>query len=499
MSTAAVARRSGRAAYDVARDPRTTSRSSATKVHGKPLVYLDNAATAQKPPAVIDAEQRRLRAATTRTSTAACTSSRAAPPTPTKRRAARSQRVHQRAASATRSSSRAAPPRPSTWWRRPTAAGTSEPGDEILITGAGAPLEHRALADAVRGDGRAAAGRADRRRRRARCSRSSSGCSTPRTKLVAVAHVSNALGTINPVQRDRRARPRARRRRCWSTARRRCRTCAVDVQALDCDFYAFSGHKIYGPTGIGVLYGKAELLEAMPPWQGGGDMIRSVTFEKTTYNELPVQVRGRHAEHRGRHRLRRRARLRLRASASTRSPRTSTTCSAYAHRAAAAIPGLRIIGTAREKAGVLSFVLDGVHPHDIGTMLDHEGIAVRTGHHCAQPVMDRFGVPATARASFGLYNTREEVDALVRGTPQGQGDVRADVRPARAVPGSDPRPQQASRGTSARCRTPTARPRATTRCAATARRSTCELDGDVIEDVELRGHAAARSRPPRRR
>jgi cysteine desulfurase/selenocysteine lyase len=186
----------------------------------------------------------------------------------------------------------------------------------------------------------------------------------------------------------------------------------VDVQELGCDFYAFSSHKVYGPTGVGVLYGRTELLEAMPPYQGGGDMIRSVTFEQTTFNVLPYKFEagtpniaggiafGAALDYVGR--------IGLPAIAAHENDLLQ-----YATSAMGAFPGLRIIGTAREKAGVLSFVLDGVHPHDIGTVLDREGVAIRTGHHCAQPVMDRYGVPATARASFGLYNTREEVDALV--------------------------------------------------------------------------------------
>jgi cysteine desulfurase / selenocysteine lyase len=186
------------------------------------------------------------------------------------------------------------------------------------------------------------------------------------------------------------------------------------VQELDCDFYAFSGHKMYGPTGVGVLYGKKRLLEAMPPYQGGGDMISSVTFEKTTYNRLPFKFEagtpniagviglGAAIEYLGRISLERVA-------------VHEHYLLAYATERISSFPGVRLIGTAQEKAAVLSFVLEGVHPHDIGTVLDQEGIAVRTGHHCAQPVMQFFGVPATARASFALYNTEEEVDALMRG------------------------------------------------------------------------------------
>jgi len=188
----------------------------------------------------------------------------------------------------------------------------------------------------------------------------------------------------------------------------------VDVRALDVDFYAFSSHKIYGPTGVGVLYGKTALLEAMPPYQGGGDMIRSVTFEKTTFNDLPYKFEAGTPNIAGG--------IAFGAALDyvnglglTAIAQHEHDLLAYATAALSEIAGLTIVGTAREKAGVLSFVLEGVHPHDIGTVLDREGIAIRTGHHCAQPVMDRFGLPATARASFGLYNTRGEVDALVAG------------------------------------------------------------------------------------
>ena len=259
----------------------------------------------------------------------------------------------------------------------------------------------------------------DRRRRRARPRRRSRSSLGPRTRIVAVAHVSNALGTINPVRRDRPTLAHdARRAWCWSTAPRRSPHLPVDVQALGCDFYAFSGHKMYGPTGIGVLYGRPELLEAMPPYQGGGDMIRSVTFEKTDVRRAAAQVRGRHAEHRRRDRARRGA------STTSSGDRASTRIAAHEDEllrlrhasALAEIRGPAADRHARErKAGVLSFVLDGVHPHDVGTILDHEGVAIRTGHHCAQPVMERFGVPATARASLACYNTREEIDALVGG------------------------------------------------------------------------------------
>jgi cysteine desulfurase/selenocysteine lyase len=186
----------------------------------------------------------------------------------------------------------------------------------------------------------------------------------------------------------------------------------VDVQALDCDFYAFSAHKLYGPTGIGVLYGKSVLLEGMPAYQGGGDMIRSVTFEETTYNTLPYKFEAGTPNIAGVIGLGVAVdyvnSIGFEAMVSHEQALLS-----YATPMLAAIPGLRIVGNAREKTGILSFVLEGVHPHDIGTILDGEGVAIRAGHHCTMPLMERFGVPATARASFALYNTRQEVDALV--------------------------------------------------------------------------------------
>ncbi len=235
----------------------------------------------------------------------------------------------------------------------------------------------------------------------------------PRTKLLAVTHVSNALGTINPLRKiveiahshgvpvvvdGAQAVPHLK----------------VDVQELDCDFYVFSGHKVYGPTGIGVLYGKRALLEAMPPYQGGGDMIRSVTFEKTLYNDLPYKFEAGTPNIGGA--------IGLGAAIDYINHLGIDNIAVHEHdllvyatEALSAIPDIRIIGTAAEKAAVISFIIEGIHPHDIGTILDREGIAIRTGHHCAQPVMQRFRIPATARASFALYNTRGEVDALVEG------------------------------------------------------------------------------------
>ncbi|MGA2690072.1 MAG: cysteine desulfurase [Candidatus Korobacteraceae bacterium] len=235
----------------------------------------------------------------------------------------------------------------------------------------------------------------------------------PRTKLLAVTHVSNALGTINPLRKiieiahshgvpvvvdGAQAVPHVK----------------VDVQELDCDFYVFSGHKVYGPTGIGVLYGKRALLEAMPPYQGGGDMIRSVTFEKTLYNDVPYKFEAGTPNIAGA--------IGLGAAIEYVNHLGIDNIAAHEHdllvyatEALSAIPDIRLIGTAAQKAAVISFVIEGIHPHDIGTILDRSGIAIRTGHHCAQPVMLRFRIPATARASFAMYNTRGEVDALVEG------------------------------------------------------------------------------------
>ncbi len=232
-----------------------------------------------------------------------------------------------------------------------------------------------------------------------------------RTKLVAVTHLSNALGTINPIKQiiqitHRHGVP------VLVDGAQAVPHLKVDVRDLDCDFYAFSGHKLYGPTGVGVLYGRASLLDAMPPYQGGGDMIRSVTFEKTLYNVLPYKFEAGTPNIAGG--------IGLGAAIDYLSQvgldlvtEYERELLDYATDAVSTITGVQIIGTAKEKAGVLSFVLDGVHAHDIGTILDQEGIAIRTGHHCAMPVMQRFGVSATARASLAFYNTRAEVDALV--------------------------------------------------------------------------------------
>lgn len=236
---------------------------------------------------------------------------------------------------------------------------------------------------------------------------------TSRTRLVALAHVSNALGTVNPVHEMIQIAHRHEVPVLLDGAQA-VPHMAVDVQVLDCDFYAFSGHKMCGPTGIGVLYGKAALLEKMQPYQGGGDMILNVTFEKTTYNAIPYKFEA------GTPPIA--AAIALGAAVDYLSTigmdaiaRHEQTLLRYATEQLGQIKGVRLIGTAREKAAVLSFTLDGIHPHDAGTLLDLEGVAIRAGHHCAQPVMQRFGVPATARASFAFYNTLAEVDALAAG------------------------------------------------------------------------------------
>jgi cysteine desulfurase / selenocysteine lyase len=233
------------------------------------------------------------------------------------------------------------------------------------------------------------------------------------TRLVAVSHVSNALGTINPVREIIQAAHR-RDVPVLVDGAQAAPHLAIDVRQLDCDFYVFSGHKIFGPTGIGALYGRAHLLESMPPYQGGGDMIQSVTFEKTTYNVLPYKFEAGTPNIAGV--------VGLAAAIDYVNGIGFEAIDAHEHqlleyatKALESIPGLHLIGTARKKAAVLSFVLDGVHPHDVATVLDHQGIAVRAGHHCAQPVMDRFGIPATTRASLAFYNTEEDIDALVSG------------------------------------------------------------------------------------
>jgi cysteine desulfurase/selenocysteine lyase len=403
MSTAI---RDTAAAYDVAAI-RADFPILATRVYGKPLVYLDNAASAQKPRQVIDAERdvyERCYANIHRgvhwLSVHATDAYDAAREKTRRFVNARDTREIVFVRGTTEAVNLVA----QTYGRKHVG-----PGDEVLITG----LEHhsnivpwqmlceqtgaRLVVAPIDDAGDVDLDALER-------------LLTPRTRFVSVAHLSNALGTVLPVRAIVEL-AHARGVPVFVDGAQAAPRMPVDVQALDCDFYAFSSHKIYGPTGVGVLYGKAELLEAMPPYQGGGDMIRSVTFEKTTYNALPFKFEAGTPNIAGG--------IAFGAALDYVSAIGLDRVAAHEHGLLAhatttlsAIGGLRIVGTAREKAGVLSFVLEGVHPHDIGTVLDREGIAIRTGHHCAQPVMDRYGLPATARASFGLYNTRAEVDAL---------------------------------------------------------------------------------------
>jgi cysteine desulfurase/selenocysteine lyase len=233
-----------------------------------------------------------------------------------------------------------------------------------------------------------------------------------KTRMLAITHVSNALGTINPIKEMVR-QAHAKEIPVLVDGAQAVPHLNVDVKDLDCDFYAFSAHKMFGPTGVGVLYGKRRWLDAMPPYQGGGDMIKSVTFEKTIYNDVPYKFEAGTPNIGGGIGLG--AALDYLRELNMEAIRQfEDELLAYATEQILTISGVRIIGTAREKAGVLSFVMEGIHPHDIGTILDAEGIAIRTGHHCAQPVMQRFGLPATARASFAFYNTKEEVDAFIK-------------------------------------------------------------------------------------
>ncbi|OJH42165.1 cysteine desulfurase [Cystobacter ferrugineus] len=236
---------------------------------------------------------------------------------------------------------------------------------------------------------------------------------TERTRLLAVTHVSNALGTVNPVKEITR-RAHARGVPVLVDGAQAMQHFRVDVQDLDCDFYAFSGHKMFGPTGIGVLYGKAQMLESLPPWQGGGDMILTVTLDKTVYNRLPYRLEAGTPDISGA--------VGLAAALDYLDSVGREAIAAhdqelleYGAKALESVPGLRLMGRARERSGVLSFLMEDVHAHDVGTILDREGVAIRAGHHCAQPLLACFGVAATVRASLALYNTREDIDALVRG------------------------------------------------------------------------------------
>ena len=381
-----------------------------TKARGKRLVYLDNAATTQKPQAVIDRlvryyaeENSNVHRGVHYLSEVATAAYEGARTNVMRFINARSEKE----VVFTRGTTEAINLVVQTWGRRNVKA-----GDEVIITA----IEHHSnivpwqmLCDEkgaklrivpVNDEGEVLVDEYAK-------------MLSERVKIVAVGHASNALGTINPVRRMA-AMAHSAGALILVDGAQGVPHLPVDVRELDCDFYAFSGHKVYGPTGVGVLYGREALLDAMPPWQGGGDMILSVSFEKTTYNALPYKFEAGTPNIEGVIGLAA-ALDYVKSIGLDNIAAHEQDLLAYTNARLAQVPGLRFIGTASEKAAVISFVLEGVHPHDIGTILDQEGIAIRTGHHCAQPLMMRFNVPATGRASFGIYNTREEADLLVAG------------------------------------------------------------------------------------
>jgi len=377
------------------------------RVHGKPLVYLDSANTSQKPQVVLQAMDDYYRHANANIHRATHLLSERATSLYEGARVKAAQFVN-------------APDPHNIVLTKGTTDGINlvaqsygrsvlRPGDEVLISW----LEHHsnivpwqllceqtgATLKVARIDERGEIDQDDYER-----------LLSTRTKIVALGHVSNALGTVNPIQ-PMIEQAHARGAVVLIDGAQAVPHFVVDVQALDCDFYVFSSHKMFGPTGIGVLFGRGSLLEAMPPYQGGGDMIASVTFEKTLYNQVPYKFEAGTPNIAGV--------VGLGAAVDFLSGIDRDAALAhedalleYATGVVRAIPGVRIIGEARKKAGVLSFLLEGVHPHDAGTILDREGVAVRTGQHCAQPVMDRYGIAATIRASLAIYNTREDIDAL---------------------------------------------------------------------------------------
>jgi len=382
----------------------------AQEIHGQPLVYLDNAATAQKPLAVIQTLDRYYREYNANIHRGVHTLSE------------RATAAHDDARGKVRDFINAASDKEIIFTRGTTESinlvaqsygrANLKAGDEILIT----EMEHHSnivpwqiLCEQIGAELRVVPIDDNGEVMLEEFER----LLGPRTRLVSIVHVSNALGTINPV-RDMTARAHELGAVVMVDGAQAVPHGRVDVREIGCEFYAFSGHKLFGPTGIGVLYGREELLDAMPPYQGGGDMIKMVTFDKTVYNDLPHKFEAGTPHIAGA--------IGLGAAIDYISGLGLAAIQAHEHdlleyatAAVAAVDGVRLIGTAAARAGVLSFIMDGIHPHDLGTILDHDGIAIRAGHHCAMPVMDRFGVPATARASFAFYNTRQEADQLVRG------------------------------------------------------------------------------------
>jgi cysteine desulfurase/selenocysteine lyase len=378
------------------------------EIRGRPLAYLDNAASAQHPSAVIEAVAEYYRHDHANVHRGVHTLSQRA--TDAFEGAREKVRGFINAASTreiifTRGTTEAINLVAQAWGR-----GRLGPGDEVLIS----HMEHHAnivpwqmvceqTGAALKVIPMTRAGELDMQAAR--------DLVGPKTRILAVGHVSNALGTINPVH-DLVSLARARGIPVLLDGAQAVPHHRVDVQALGCDFYAFSSHKMFGPTGVGVLWGREALLREMPPWQGGGDMILAVSFDKTTYNDLPWKFEAGTPNIAGV--------IGLGAAVDyldsidlRRAAAWEDELGEYATRVLSGVPGLEILGTARNKVPVISFTLEGVHPHDIGTIVDHAGVAIRTGHHCAMPVMEFFGVPATARASFAFYNTREEADRLV--------------------------------------------------------------------------------------
>ncbi len=395
--------------YDVAR-VRAEFPILQQTINGRPLVYLDSAASSQRPRAVLRAVEHYETHLHANVHRGVHTLSQWA--TDAYERSRETVRRFINAASTreiifVRGTTEAINLVTNSWGR-----GNLGPGDEVLIT----HLEHHAnivpwqmvcaaTGARLRAAPLTAAGEVDLDAFRKLLS--------PRTRMVAIAHVSNALGTVLPVREIVRL-AHAQGVPVLVDGAQAIPHAEVDVRALDCDFYAFSGHKVYAPTGIGVLYGREALLEAMPPWQGGGEMILSVSIESSTYNELPAKFEAGTPNISGA--------VGLGAALEFVESLGRPAIAAHEHgllmlasEGLAALPGVRLVGTAPGKAAVVSFTMDGIHPHDIGTILDSEGIAIRTGHHCAMPVMEYFGLPATARASFGCYSNAQDVERLVQG------------------------------------------------------------------------------------